>query len=299
MIKFKEKFSPDGASRWIKNLEQVFRFNRMTSNEVRFRYAANLIPNEYLRMIQAEADSEDWECLKEGILRCWPDKSLPELLAAAKKLEMVDNPKTLLQRMGNLLHSTLTDLTPMELMEWRGVFAAKLPAVAQTALSTMPITTPLAVLAERANDAILHQTLMDANVKGKSGGTETSGISTAKEEKGPQWKTVEATMAKHGEMQVQAIAGIKDLLKEMSGLKQSGRIQFTEKSADQSKDTEEQDERDLRFCWFHRRFKGKAYKCKETMGGAKCRYLEIRGGKLAKPPTRKTQGADSEATFLG
>ena len=130
------------------------------------------------------------------------------------------------------------------------------------------------------------------------GGTEASGVTTSKEEKGPHWKTVEATMAKHGEMQVQAIAGIKDLLKEMSGLKQSGRIQYTEKGANRPKDTEEQGDED-RFCWFHKMFKGRAYKCKDTAGGTKCRYLEITGGKLAKPPNKKTQSADGDDNFLG
>ena len=67
-----------------------------------------------------------------------------------------------------------------------------------------------------------------------------------------------------------------------------------EKDKRQEKTREEtiEKKKDKRYCWYHQRFKGRAWLCKDTKGGKQCQYLVINGGTLAKKvnTTRKNKG---------
>ena len=129
------------------------------------------------------------------------------------------------------------------------------------------------------------------NTKIMGGGTGASAVSHTLEKDKRQGKTREETIAKKKVTQVQAITGVTDSLKERSRLKKSERITYAETSTDQSRRTAAQ-VGDKRYCWYHQRFKGRAWLCKDTKGGKQCQYLVINGGTLAKKvnTTRKNKG---------
>ena len=132
------------------------------------------------------------------------------------------------------------------------------------------------------------------NTETMGGGTGPSAVSHTLEKDKRQGKTRKETIAKKKATQAQAIAGVTVSLKERSRLKKSERITYAETSTDQSRRTAAQ-VGDKRYCWYHQRFKGRAWLCKDTKGGKQCQYLVINGGTLAKKlnTTRKNKGDGS------